>query len=223
MNIFIEFLIRIFNEWYAEIIAVLFGMMFIWILGLLPSKYQYHKRLNFAFRISKAISKIDVSIETNKLINLKEIHKILQNFLKNDYIEDVNLQRDILFNSNKSGSSYKISSTKDEETDRCFITVSSFNAFTIGFFGRIRGLNSTIGELQLILESFNKAKQGTDKVTVHITITPRKKSAEKDKMQVKYNEDNFSTSYTMKNIKIVNNGMSSLDNNISKVFYEWMT
>ena len=101
--------------------------------------------------------------------------------------------------------------------------MSSFNAFGIGLFGRIKGLNSTIGELQLILDSFSKAKQGIDKITVHVTITPRRKSVEKDKMQVKYDEDNFSTSYTMKNIKIVNNGMGSLDNNISKVFYEWMT
>ena len=223
MNGFIDFLVRVFKEWYVELIAVLIGMVLIWILGLLPSKFQYHKRLNFALKISKAISKIDISIETKKLINLQEIHKTLYEFLRNDFIEDINLQRDLSFNSNKSGSSYKISSTKDEETERFFVTIGSFNAFGVGSFGRIKGLDLTIGELQSILDSFNGVKQETDKITVHITITPRKKSTEKDKMQVKYNEDNFSTSYTMKNIKIVNNGMSSLDHNINKVFYEWMT
>lgn len=223
MSTLIEFLAGILKEWYTEIIAILVGMAFVWILGLLPSKFQYHKRLNFALKISKAISKIDVSIETKNIIKLQEIKKTLQEFLRNDFIEGITLQRDLLFNSNKSGGSYKISSTKDEETERFFVTISSFNAFGIGLFGRIKGLSSTIGELQSILDSFNRAKQETDKITIHITITPRRKSTEKDKMQVKYDENNFSTAYTIKNIKIVNNGMASLDNNVNKVFYEWMT
>ncbi len=177
----IESIIQILKGWYAEIIAALCGMIFIWIMGLLPSKLQYHKRLNFALRISKVISKIDVSIETNELIDIKMVHKILQNFLKNDFIEDVGLQRDLSFNSNKSGATYKISPIIDEEPNRFFITISAFNAFNVGLFGGIKGLTPTISELQLILDSFNNRKE-TDKITVHITITSRKKSAEKDRM-----------------------------------------
>lgn len=223
MSQFLDFINRIFSEWYAELIAVLVGMAIVWIAGLLPSKYQYHKRLNFALKVSKAISKIDVSIETNEQIKLKDVKKELTEFLKNDFLEDVKLQRDLSFKSNKTGSSYNISSSDDEETERHFITVSSFNAFNIGFFGRIKGLHSIINELQSILESLKNINQNNKTISVHITITPRKKSLEKDKMLVRYDESNFSTTYTIKNIKIVNNGISSLDDNINKVFYEWMT
>lgn len=223
MNAFVEFLWNIIKEWYTQIIAVIVGMIFMWIFGLLPPKFQYHKRLNFALKISNAISKIDISIETEKLTKIKDIHNSLKKFLNNTSIDDIKINEDLSFNSNKSGSAYKVYSYFDEGLDKNFILINSFNSFDIGFFGKLKGLRTTTNEIQSMLENLLGINKSENKITVHITITPRRKNNSKEKLQVKYDGENFSTTYNLKNIKIVNNGMSSIEENINKVFYDWMT
>lgn len=211
------------KSWSSEIIAGLIGMFIVWFLGLLPPKYQYHKRINFALKVSNAVSKIDISLGVKDKPSLIKIHSNLKEFLSNGLIEDIKVKEDISFNSNKTGCSYKISTFYDEAIDKNFVVVSSFNSFNIGFFGKIKGLTKTIEEIQSIMDCLTGLERDKDKVTVHITITPRKDRNGKDRMQIKYNEENFSTTYNLKNIKIVNNGIGSLKQNINTIFYEWLT
>lgn len=216
-------LIDFISNWWTEIVSVLIGMIFVWIFGLLPPRYQFPKRINFAFKVSKAISKIDISIETKDFVNVSSVKTKLKTFLENKYIEDINLQRDLKFNSTASGGSYSISTNKDEETHQNFIIITCFNAFSIGLFGRIKSLKESINEIESILGSFSDIRKIEDKIIVHITLTPRKENNSKERIKVDYSQRNFSTTYTIRNIKVVNKGMSALRDNIEEVFYEWMT
>jgi hypothetical protein len=216
-------IIDILSNWWTEIVSVLIGMVIVWLFGLFPPKYQFHKRINFAFKISKVVSKIDVSVETKEFVKISSVKAKLQGFLNNKHIEDINQQRDLKFNSTSSGGSYSISTSRDEETNQNFIVISCFNAFSIGLFGRIKSLKTSINELESILGSFSDIRKIEDRVIAHITLTPRGKDNSKERIKVDYSERNFSTTYTLKNIKVVNKGMSALKENIEGVFYEWMT
>lgn len=217
-----KWLTDLFINYWSQLVFTLVGMGIVWIAGLLPPKYQFPKRINFAFKVSKAVSKIDISVETNEFVKIVDVKDKLKNFLESKNIVDINLQRDLKFNSTSSGGSYSINTSKDDETGQNFIVISCFNAFAVGLFGKIKNLETSVDEIQSILGSFSDIRKIEDKITAHITITPRKNKSSKDRIKVDYSERNFSTTYTLKNIKIVNKGLSALRNNIEEVFYEWM-
>jgi hypothetical protein len=218
-----EFIIRVIGEWYAEILAGLFGMFFIWFLGLLPSRYQYHKRLNFALKVKKAISKIDISIETKDYVKISQIKKELEEFIeKHSMDETKSTQNDFSFFSNETGATYSISSLKDEEINKNFVVVHCMNAFNLGVLGRISGLRDVINEFQVILDCFSNLRKNKDKITVHISITPRWKFLKDEGIKVTSSRRDVETIYNIKNIKLVNNGVAYLKENISNVFYDWM-
>jgi hypothetical protein len=218
-------ILNFISEWVSELIAGLIGATVIWILSLLPHKYQYPKRLNFALKVSKAVSKAEVSIELREPLHLKDLEKIMKKFLEQEKIKDVDIKKFISFNSSYSGSSYKIkSSIIDEGNDlkKYFINIDCHNAFNIGLFGNIKNLSTTMDELQEVVNYFDSLKRGTEKITTYITITPRERFNFDSKIQAEYSGTKFSTIYDMKNIKLTNEGFAYIKENINKVFYEWI-
>lgn len=216
-------ILNFISEWVSELIAGLIGATVIWILSLLPPKYQYPKRLNFALKVSKAVSKAEVSIELREPLHLKDLEGIMKKFLEQEKIKDADIKKFIAFSSSYSGSSYKIKSTNDNEEEKYFVNIDCNTAFGIGLFGNIKNLNPVLNELQEIIGYFDTIKKGTEKVTVHITITPREKFNFDNKIQAEYSGTKFSTVYDMKNIKLTNEGFAYIKENINGVFYEWMT
>jgi hypothetical protein len=134
----------------------------------------------------------------------------------------VKLQNNLTFKSNFSGASYDISIENDSPENKYFIIISCFNPFSIGLFGRIKRLNPFLNELNEIIECVQEYKKEKEKVTIHMTISPRLKNLEDNKSQISYYEKNFSVNYNIKSIKIVNNGFSYIGDNIKKTFYDWI-
>lgn len=210
------------SEWSIPIISAMIGGFFVWVLSLLPSRFQYPKRLNFALKVSAAVGKVDVSIPLKELGKIKEVKNKLQEILDRKEIRDVKLQNNLTFKSTFSGASYDISIENDFPEKKYFIIVSCFNPFSIGLFGKIKRLNPFLNELNEILELIQEYKKEKEKITIHIAISPRLKKTENNKSQISYYEKNFSANYNIKNIKIVNNGFPYMADNIKKTFYDWI-
>lgn len=187
----------------------------------LPNKWKIDKRLYYLIKIQKVICSIKVSIPLRTHIDNVFLMKKLESF----WSEETSTVRDnggiISFNSNLTGSTYEISTYQDEEEEKTFLTINNFNGFSIGPIGGIKNLDSAINEIQKITEFFSAEKESTDKISVEIQITPRTKKWE-NHLSTDYKKENYSCCYNCKNIKITNEGYSSLKENISKVLYEWM-
>lgn len=225
-------LIIFLKEWVTEIIAAIVGAILLWFMDFLPAKYQVHKRLTYSLKVKKAISNIELSINVKEQTKIEKIKEIMNPILDRDGADGVKLQRDIRFNSLESGASYVISTKINFETEENFILISCFNGFNIGFLGNIKNLNTTINELLEMSGCFNNLKENKEKVTIHISITPRERvlfSKEisnqifNKEVSVSHVGKNFSTSYNTTDIKLVNEGLEYLEENVNKVFYEWMT
>lgn len=220
---FWDFIVSLILEWYITIIATVVGMILVWVMGLLPSRYQFHKRLNFALKVKKAVSKIDVSVQTRSPMDTITIQKELKKFFAQNSIEEIKSSKtELTFFSNETSGNYVISCTNDEETDNHFMIISCLNAFNIGKFGGISGLKDMVNEIQEILDSLGNIRKNKDNLTVQITITPRWKFLQDKGIEVRANMKNVYTSYTIKSIKVVNKGTANIKENVYEGFYDWM-
>ena len=216
--------LSLIKDWYAQIIAALIGMIIMWCFGLLQPKFQYNKRLNFIFKIKKVITKIDISIETKQHHEISEIKKKIDTFLRNHMVSDVSLTNNqISFFSKETGIIYKLNSVHDEELDKEFILIVCEPAFNVNFLGTIKELKSTINELQTILNSFNKFEKNKNRITTYLTIIPRWNFLNEGRMKVNYLDTDLETSFTNKTIKITNTETNFLEENITKIFYDWIS
>ena len=219
----------VFNEWLIGIIGTLIGIGIGWGFSLLPPKWQIHKRIYFAKKVEKAVSTIEISIETKKALKTTQIDKEIMSkyFDMFGQMQKEVYPQHMTFLSKITGANYKINpSEKEPEEDdlnrKDFVIINCSEAFKITTFGRISGLNDVIDEIQSILDNFSDVRKGKDNIIVRITIAP-KSAFKNDKLSVNYNEKTSTISYTIKEIKIQNKGTSYLKEVIAKVFYEWMT
>jgi hypothetical protein len=209
----IEFIVFIITTCYA---------IFRIINDFLPTKYKINKRIMFLIKIEKVVCLIKVSIPVKKHINLNQLGKRFDSFWNENTSNVRETHLPLSFYSKLSGSAYEVNSIEDVEENKNFITLSNFNGFNIGAFGMIRNIDTAINEIQQITDLFNSDRCGKDKITVEISITPRLKKESKSKLNVENKEGNCSYVYNFKQIKIVNDGFSSLKQNISKTVYDWI-
>ena len=188
----------------------------------LPTEYKINKRFNFLRKVEKVICQIKVSICLNKPINFKSLRDKFNGFWDENTSNVRDNRAPLSFYSKLSGSAYEINITEDDVEKKDFVTINNFNGFSIGTFGSLKNLDTAINEVQRIAELFNNERSGTDKITIEINITPKFKKYFDSKLAAEYTQNNCYYAYNCKNIKVVNNGYSSIKENISRIIYQWM-
>ena len=180
-----DLLLQLVSDWWTQILAAIVGAFVIWFLGLLPPRYQFQKRLNFSLKVKNVVGKLEISVETDEYIAIKDIRNKLKTFFDKKRITDPNLQNNYTFKSNNTGTSYELSSTRDEGINKNFVNIKCFNAVKIGIFGGIKSIDSFTDELQELLDNFNFRKD-KDKISIFINVTPRWKFFKEDKTSINY-------------------------------------
>jgi len=227
MNIFLLYLNNIWNSYPIEFLVLIVTGLYTSIRitnDFLPIKYKINKRFGFLIKIEKVICQIKISIPTKEYISFDILKNKFNSFWNENTSNVREINAPLSFCSNLSGSAYEVNSIEDYEENKNFVTISNFNGFTIGIFGSIKNLDIATNEILKITELFNNDRRGTDKVLIEISITPRLKKylQSKSKLSIEYTKDNCSYTSNFKQIKIVNEGFSSLKENIIKVIYEWI-
>jgi|SRR3989344_3464885 len=206
----------------TEIVAALIGGSIIWLMSLLPSQYQLQKRLNFAVKVSKVHSKIEISVKIQNLQSAKEIRDHIKDFIKKTNITSPLLQElTFSFKSVDTGITYELSPSEDEVSGTYFVSIKCSNIFNVGLFGKVRKLDESVDEISYLVENFN-FKRDKDLISVHINVVSRLNFLKSETTKTTYTEKNCTAIYTHKNIKLVNKGSAYLSRNVKTVFYEWL-
>jgi len=220
-----------FSEFAVEIVGVILISFVYFLLGFLPSKYQLHKRINYILKISKAVAKFEISIPYEEKLSKEDLEEIFESTFARSDIEVMKSDNILRLDSHKTGTSYELFSSHDPERDKNFILFKAHSPFRIDAVGNIYGLISTISEITEIM-SFVTRRADKAKITVHILFTPRNNFLLNKKMKDHFFDSKVKVRYTLQNcdvthnnlsVKVVNNGLAYLKQNISHAFYNWMS
>ena len=215
-------IVLFFSKWWTEVVAILIWSFFLWLLSFLPDKYKFHKRFCYWLKVRKTICQIKLSIPVRSNNSQNYLTDKFKEYWNNNAVNVKETPNNISYCSKTSGSAYDIKYVEDDEQEKSFVTIDNFNGFSVGLFGELRNLKPTINELKKISQLFDNDRDGTDKIIAEITITPRKKFFFNSKLKGEFKEEDYTCSFTTKTIHITNHGFPNLEENISKITYDWM-
>jgi hypothetical protein len=221
----LEVMNNFWNNYPIEFLLVIFG----WVISIcvlinnqLPIRFQINKRFSFWRKIEKTMCAVRISISCNKSIEFSDLQNTLSKYWNKETRNVEPKDGTINFNSLRTGSNYKIRLVESDDEDKSTITIENFNGFAVGTFGGLKFFESTIDEIQEIVNLFTKEKELTERVVSSISLTPKKKS-NKENITAQGSCKNCSYKYNFQKIQITNNGFPGLKSNVKNILYEWMS